>query len=269
LAITFTNKAAGEMSERVVKLLGLRSKKQFFISTFHSFSARLLRMEAHHLGYSRQFTILDSDDSLTAIKRAMQKLELDPKKIHPEAVRAHISSAKNELLTEDEYRRLAQGSFQQVVAKVYTVYQQILRENQSLDFDDLIMKTVELFRQEPKILEKYQEQFKYILVDEYQDTNTAQYELVRLLADRYRNLFVVGDDWQSIYSWRGANYQNILNFHRDYPEAKIVKLEQNYRSTQNILDAAHAVIVHNRNRSEKKTLDPGTGGGAYSNLRSC
>ncbi len=252
LAITFTNKAAGEMSERVMKLLKLKTKKQFFISTFHSLCARLLRIEAEHLGYSRQFTILDSDDSLTAVKRAMQKLELDTKRTHPEAIRAHISSAKNELLTEVQYRELAQGSFQQLVARVYPVYQQILRENQSLDFDDLIMKMVELFRQNPKILEKYQNQFPYILVDEYQDTNTAQYELVKLLADKYRNLFVVGDDWQSIYSWRGANYKNILNFHRDYPEAKIIKLEQNYRSTQNILDAAHSIIVHNRNRSEKK-----------------
>lgn len=252
LAITFTNKAAGEMTERVQKLLGLKSNRGLAISTFHSFCAKLLRVEATNLGYSPSFTILDADDALTAIKRAMTELEIDSKKIHPEAVRAHISSAKNELLTETEYRRLAQGSFQQTVAKVYPVYQQILRKNQSFDFDDLIMKTVELWREQPKILAKYQDRFEYIMVDEYQDTNAAQYELVRLLAEKNQNLFVVGDDWQSIYSWRGANFQNILNFHRDYPKALVIKLEQNYRSTQTILDAAHAVIVHNRNRSEKK-----------------
>jgi len=252
LAITFTNKAAGEMSERVAKLLGLRSGRALSISTFHSFCARLLRSEAEHLGYGKNFTILDGDDQLTAVKKAMDELGIDPKRTHPEAVRAHISSAKNELVTAEDYRGVASGSFQQTVARVYVVYQTILRKNQSLDFDDLIMKTVELFRQNPTILARYQDQFQYILVDEYQDTNTAQYELVRLLANKHHNLFVVGDDWQSIYSWRGANYQNILNFHRDYPKALVIKLEQNYRSTQNILDAAHAVIVHNRNRSEKK-----------------
>ncbi|MFA5010171.1 MAG: UvrD-helicase domain-containing protein [Patescibacteria group bacterium] len=252
LAITFTNKAAGEMSERVQRLLGLRSTRPTFISTFHSFCARLLRIEAKHFGYSQKFTILDGDDQLTAVKRAMEELSIDTKHIHPEAVRSHISSAKNELVDVAGYRGIAQGSFQQTVARVYEAYQNILRKNQSLDFDDLIMKTVELFRQEPKILEKYQKQFEYILVDEYQDTNTAQYELVKLLAKKHQNLFVVGDDWQSIYSWRGANYQNILNFHRDYPKAMVIKLEQNYRSSQNILDAAHSVIVHNRNRSEKK-----------------
>lgn len=252
LAITFTNKAAGEMSERVAKLLGMKSGRSLAISTFHSFCARLLRTEAEHLGYSKNFTILDADDQLTAIKRAMQELELDIKKIHPEAVRAQISSAKNELIDEAGYKRVAQGSFQQTVARVYVNYQQILKKNQSLDFDDLIGKTVELFATVPKILAKYQDRFEYLLVDEYQDTNTAQYELVRLLAAKNRNLFVVGDDWQSIYSWRGANYQNILNFHRDYPDALVIKLEQNYRSTQNILDAAHSVIVHNRHRSDKK-----------------
>lgn len=252
LAITFTNKAAGEMSERVQRLLGLKSNKSLCISTFHSFCARLLRVEAKHLGYSQSFTILDGDDQLTAIKRAMEALSIDTKKIHPEAVRSHISSAKNELIDEQKYRGLTNGAFQQAVAKIYGAYQTILHKNQSFDFDDLIMKVVELFQQNPKTLANYQERFPYILVDEYQDTNTAQYELVRLLASKHQNLFVVGDDWQSIYSWRGANYQNILNFHRDYPKALVIKLEQNYRSTQNILDAAHSVIVHNRNRSEKK-----------------
>lgn len=252
LAITFTNKAAGEMNERVQKLLGLKSSHGLAISTFHSFCARLLRAEAKHLGYSQSFTILDADDQLTAIKKAMAELAIDIKRIHPEAVRAHISSAKNELINEVEYQKVANGAFQQTVTRVYAAYQTILRKNQSFDFDDLIMKTVELLRENPEVLKKYQNQFQYILVDEYQDTNTAQYELVKLLAESHHNLFVVGDDWQSIYSWRGANYQNILNFHRDYPKALVIKLEQNYRSTQNILDAAHAVIVHNRNRSEKK-----------------
>lgn len=252
LAITFTNKAAGEMTERVKKLLGLRSAHGLAISTFHSFCARLLRTEAKHLGYSQSFTILDGDDQLTAVKKAMGELAIDTKRVHPEAVRSHISSAKNELMTVEEYRAIAKGAFQQTVVRVYEAYQLILRKNQSMDFDDLIMKTVELFKQNPQVLAKYQKQFGYILVDEYQDTNTAQYELVRLLAESHQNLFVVGDDWQSIYSWRGANYQNILNFHRDYPKAQVIKLEQNYRSTQNILDAAHAVIVHNRNRSDKK-----------------
>jgi len=252
LAITFTNKAAGEMRERAQRLLGLKSTKALFVGTFHSFCARLLRKEAKRLGLLAHFSILDADDQLTAVKKTMEELSLDTKKIHPEAVRAHISSAKNELITASAYSELARGTFQHTVAKIYRGYQQLVQKNQALDFDDLLMKTVELLHAEPEVLAKYQNQFRYILVDEYQDTNTAQYELVKLLASKHRNLFVVGDDWQSIYSWRGANYRNILNFRRDYPKATVIKLEQNYRSTQNILDAAHAVIVHNRNRSEKK-----------------
>jgi DNA helicase II / ATP-dependent DNA helicase PcrA len=260
LAITFTNKAAEEMRIRVKHIIGTRSDKQLFISTFHSFCARALRREAQHLGYAPSFSILDADDQLTAVKQAMEKLQLDPKKIVPEAVRAHISSAKNELIDEDEYAKMANGAFQQAVAKIYRAYQDILRRNQAMDFDDLLMNLVMIFQQQPTILQKYQTQFQYILVDEYQDTNTAQYRLTQLLADVHRNLFVVGDDWQSIYSWRGANFRNILNFHQDYPDACIIKLEQNYRSTQTILDAAHAVIAPNRQRSDKKLWTKQAGG---------
>jgi DNA helicase II / ATP-dependent DNA helicase PcrA len=252
LAITFTNKAGEEMKKRVIKLIGQTADKGLQISTFHSFCARLLRVEAGKLGFSQNFTITAADDQLAVIKRVMLDLQLDPKRIYPEAVRSSISSAKNELVPPSEYTRLASGAFQQNVAVIYAKYQEVLKQNQAMDFDDLLMKTVELFRGQPEVLEKYQNRFRYILVDEYQDTNTAQYEIVRMLAEKNRNLFVVGDDWQSIYSWRGANYQNILNFNRDYSDATVIKLERNYRSTQNILDAAHAVIVHNQNRSDKK-----------------
>jgi len=252
LAITFTNKAAGEMRERVKRIIGTRSNKNFNISTFHSFCARMLRREAHHLGYAPSFSILDADDQLTAIKQAMEQLQMDTKKIVPEAVRSHISSAKNELLDEDAYAKIANGAFQQAVAKIYRLYQDILRRAQAMDFDDLLMNLVVILQQHPEILDRYQNQFQYILIDEYQDTNTAQYRLSQLLANKHHNLFVVGDDWQSIYSWRGANFRNILNFHSDYPDAKIIKLEQNYRSTQNILDSAHAIIAHNKHRSDKK-----------------
>lgn len=252
LAITFTNKAAGEMKERVVQILGLKADRQLNISTFHSFCSRLLRREAGRIGYTTNFTILDSDDQLTAIKQAMATLNIDTKRIFPEAVRNAISSAKNELLTPEQFANLTLDSFQTHVAEVYPLYQEILKKNQSMDFDDLIMQTVLLFKTQPEVLERYQKQFRYILVDEYQDTNTAQYELADLLAQSHRNLFVVGDDWQSIYSWRGANYQNILDFSKDYPEAVVIKLEQNYRSTQTILDAAHSIIDLNQNRSDKK-----------------
>ncbi|MFH0905116.1 MAG: UvrD-helicase domain-containing protein [bacterium] len=252
LAITFTNKAAGEIRDRVLKLTGKRVGQALTIGTFHSVCARLLRIEARQIGYGSNFTILDSDDQLAAVKRAMEQLNIDTKRTAPEAVRAHISSAKNELIEPTAYARMAAGSFQQTVARVYPVYQDIVRRSQAMDFDDLIMNTVKLFEASPEVLAKYQQRFKYILVDEYQDTNTAQYRLTKLLAQDHRNLFVVGDDWQSIYSWRGANFQNILDFNRDYPDARVVKLERNYRSTQTILDAAHAVIVHNQNRSQKK-----------------
>lgn len=252
LAITFTNKAGEEMATRVEHLLGKSVKGSFQISTFHSFCARLLRVEAGKLGFAQNFSILAADDQLTLVKQLMEELSVDPKRTYPEAIRSNISMAKNELVDAAEYSRLATGAFQQTVARVYSRYQEALKQNQAMDFDDLLTRVVELFRTHPEVLAKYQERFVYILVDEYQDTNAAQYEIVRMLADRNRNLFVVGDDWQSIYSWRGANYQNILNFHRDYADVSIIKLEQNYRSTQNILDAAHSVIMHNQNRSDKK-----------------
>jgi len=252
LAITFTNKAAAEMKERVVMMLGGARNNQLQVSTFHSLCAKLLRREAGKLGFSQSFSILDANDSLTAIKRIMERLTIDPKKTYPEAVKNSISSAKNELVDVAEYTRLANGAFQETVARIYPEYQAMLKTNNALDFDDLIMLVVKLFREQPEVLDRYQTKFRYILIDEYQDTNAAQYTLANLLAAKHHNLFVVGDDWQSIYSWRGANYENILNFSRDYPNAVVIKLEQNYRSTQTILDAAHALIEHNRNRSDKR-----------------
>jgi DNA helicase-2/ATP-dependent DNA helicase PcrA len=252
LAITFTNKAAEEIRNRVKKLTGLRSDKGLNISTFHSLCARLLRSESHLIGYSQNFSILDADSQLTAVKQAMDRLQIDKKRVAPEAVRSHISSAKNELIDATAYTAHASGMFQKTVARVYPVYQQIIERAQAMDFDDLIMQTVRIFQEYPETLEKYQNRFQYILIDEYQDTNTAQYELSKMLAEAHRNLFVVGDDWQSIYSWRGANFRNILNFNTDYPDAVVIKLEQNYRSSQNILDAGHALIEKNKHKSSKE-----------------
>ncbi|MFH0912411.1 MAG: UvrD-helicase domain-containing protein [Patescibacteria group bacterium] len=252
LAVTFTNKAAGEMKQRIIHLLRLRSDRAFHISTFHSLCARILRSDIQHIGRNQNFTILDTDEQLTATKQAMNDLNIDIQKFAPGAVLNYISSAKSELINAEEYPEMAYGYFQKVVAKVYPRYQEILLANNSLDFDDLLMMTVQLFRGNPAVLAKYQSKFKYLMVDEYQDTNTAQYQLMKLLADKHKNIFVCGDDWQSIYSFRGANYRNILNFNKDYPKAKIVKLEENYRSTQNLLNSAAAVIAGNKHRSEKE-----------------
>jgi len=252
LAVTFTNKAAGEMRERVKKILGVKSDRDLCISTFHSLCVRILRRDITYLNRPSSFTILDTDEQLTAIKQAMRELNIDTQKYAPGAVLNYISGAKNEMVEPEEYSRLAQGNFQQTVAKIYPKYQALLNKNNSVDFDDLLLLTVRLLKQEPKVLEKYQKLFKYVMVDEYQDTNATQYQLTKLLAEKHHNLFVVGDDWQSIYSWRGANYRNILNFNQDYPTAKVIKLEENYRSTQTILDAAGAVIAGNVNRSQKK-----------------
>lgn len=269
LAVTFTNKAAGEMRSRVMTLLGRSPEDRSylpFIGTFHSICLRLLRREATEIGLSPSFVVFDAADSQAAVKRAARQLGIDEKQFPPSLIHNLISSAKNELIGPRDYERLAAGQAQGAAAKVYPVYQGILNEAGALDFDDLIFRTVRMFKEHPAILEKYQNQFAYIMVDEYQDTNHAQYQITKLLAQARRNICVVGDDWQSIYSWRGANFQNILDFEKDYPEATVVKLEQNYRSTKPILDAAHAIITKNRTRSNKKlwtNKEGGVGIGVY------
>lgn len=243
LAVTFTNKAANEMKERIKKLA---STQPLWMGTFHSICARFLRKEGSNLGLSPKFVIYDDDDSLSLIKEILKELELDPKNFSPYSIRNSISSAKNELLNPEDYQGFARGYFQEIVTKVYSAYQKKLTENHALDFDDLLMKTVVLFQNFPEVLEKYQTKFKYILVDEYQDTNKAQYSLTKMLAQKYKNICIVGDASQAIYGWRGADFRNIVNFTRDFPSAKIVNLEQNYRSTKNILSAAKNVISQNR-----------------------
>ncbi|UFJ41031.1 DNA helicase PcrA [Brevibacillus humidisoli] len=251
LAITFTNKAAREMKERVARLVGLGAD-DIWISTFHSLCVRILRRDIDRIGYNRNFTILDAGDQLTVIKQCLKELNLDPKKFEPRAILATISAAKNELTSQGQFAEQAGDPFRRAAAEVYERYQKKLKQNQSLDFDDLIMKTVQLFREVPEVLDFYQKKFRYIHVDEYQDTNRAQYTLISLLAAKYRNICCVGDADQSIYKWRGADISIILNFERDYPEAKLIKLEQNYRSTKTILQAANGVIAHNTMRKEKK-----------------
>ncbi|MBO5166817.1 MAG: DNA helicase PcrA [Lachnospiraceae bacterium] len=260
LAITFTNKAAGEMRERVDKLIGMGAE-QIWVATFHSTCVRILRRYIERLGYDNNFTIYDTDDQKTLMKGIIKKLELDPKMFKERSLLSAISSAKDELISPIEYELQAGGDFfKKKVAAAYKEYQATLKKNNALDFDDLIVKTVELFKADAEVLNYYQERFKYIMVDEYQDTNTAQFELIRLLADKYRNLCVVGDDDQSIYKFRGANIRNILDFEKVYPEAAVIKLEQNYRSTQNILDAANSVIKNNRGRKEKALWTDKEGG---------
>lgn len=251
LAITFTNKAAGEMRERVDQIVGFGAES-IWVSTFHSTCVRILRRHIESLGYTTNFTIYDSDDQKTLMRHVLKALELDPKNFKEKAMLGQISTAKNELITAAEFQLNASGDFmQKKVGEVYQEYQKQLKKNNALDFDDLIMKTVELFQNNPDVLDYYQERFRYIMVDEYQDTNTAQFRLVSLLAGKYKNLCVVGDDDQSIYKFRGANIGNILNFEKSYPGARVIKLEQNYRSTQNILNAANEVIRHNRGRKPK------------------
>ncbi len=251
LAITFTNKAAGEMRERVDKLVGFGAD-QIWVSTFHSTCVRILRRYIDRLGFGTNFTIYDTDDQKTVMKGVCKRLNIDTKQLPERQLMNAISSAKDELISVHEYEQKTMGDFRKItIAKVYREYQESLKSSNALDFDDIIVKTVELFKQDPEVLKYYQDRFKYIMVDEYQDTNTAQFELIRLLADRERNLCVVGDDDQSIYKFRGANIRNILDFEFHYPEATVVKLEQNYRSTQNILDAANAVIHHNVGRKQK------------------
>ena len=254
LAVTFTNKAAGEMKIRIQKLIGLKAKRDFklpVIGTFHAICAKLLRAEAPKIGYSNNFVIFDDKDSLSLIKQVMRDLNISEEQFSPESVLSTISQAKAELIPPETFASQAVEFFPKTVAKIYLEYQARLKKSQALDFDDLLMSIVQLFKDNPAVLKKYQEKFKYILVDEYQDTNRAQYILVNLLAQRYRNLFVIGDTDQSIYSWRGADFRNILNFEKDYPEAKVILLEQNYRSTQNILSAAQNIIVKNKIRKDK------------------
>ena len=252
LAITFTNKAASEMRERVDKIVGFGSES-VWVSTFHSTCVRILRRYIDRLGYDTRFAIYDTEDQKTLMKEVCRKLNIDTKKTKERSLLAQISHAKDELITPDEMELNAGGDFvKKKVAEVYREYQAALRRNNALDFDDLIVKTVELFQNCGDVLENYQERFRYIMVDEYQDTNTVQFLLVSLLAKKYRNLCVVGDDDQSIYKFRGANIYNILNFEKVFPDAQVIRLEQNYRSTQNILNAANGVIANNKGRKEKK-----------------
>ena len=250
LAITFTNKAAREMRERAMALNPATTDT--LIATFHSMCVRILRREADHIGYNRNFTIIDPGEQRTLMKRILKNLNLDPKKWNERSILGTISNAKNDLLDEVAYDHQAGDMYTQIVAKCYKVYQEELRRSEAMDFDDLIMMTLRLFDQNPDVLAYYQQRYQYIHVDEYQDTNHAQYQLVKLLASRFKNICVVGDADQSIYGWRGADMQNILDFEKDYPEAKVVLLEENYRSTKKILQAANDVIQNNRNRRDKK-----------------
>ncbi|SDJ51993.1 DNA helicase PcrA [Salimicrobium halophilum] len=259
LAITFTNKAAREMKERVHVLVGPEAES-IWMSTFHSMCVRILRRDIDRIGMDRNFSILDSSDQLTVIKQVVKDLELDPKNWNPRAMLGAISNAKNELLSPEEFEKNAAGYREEQVAAIYKGYQKKLSKNQSLDFDDLIMKTLVLFEQMPEVLEYYQRRFQYIHVDEYQDTNHAQYLLVQKLANKFKNLCVVGDSDQSIYRWRGADITNILSFEEDYPDATTILLEQNYRSTEVILDAANSVIDNNSGRKPKRLWTDNYGG---------
>jgi DNA helicase-2/ATP-dependent DNA helicase PcrA len=250
LAITFTNKAAREMKERALQLEP--QTKDSLIATFHSMCVRILRRDADHIGYDRNFTIVDPGEQLTLMKRIVKELDLDAKKWEPRTILGTISNAKNELITAKDYENQSGDYYARIVAKAYNKYEQELKRSQAMDFDDLIMNTIRLFKEHPDVLTYYQGRFQYIHVDEYQDTNQAQYTLVKMLARRFKNLCVVGDADQSIYGWRGADMTNILNFERDYPDAKVVLLEENYRSTQTILNAANDVIKNNRTRRPKK-----------------
>ena len=266
LAITFTNKAAGEMRERVDSLVGFGSES-IWVSTFHSMCVRILRRFIDRLGYDNRFTIYDTDDQKTLMKEVCKKVAIDTKVFKERSLMSAISSAKNELILPDEFELNAGGDFAKLkIAKVYREYEAQLKANNALDFDDLLVKTVQLLQTQPDVLENYQERFRYIMVDEYQDTNTVQFQLVRLLAGKYRNLCVVGDDDQSIYKFRGANIRNILDFEKVYPDAEVIKLEQNYRSTGNILNAANRVIANNKGRKEK-TLWTANGEGELVHLR--
>lgn len=266
LAITFTNKAAGEMRERVDRLVGFGAES-IWVSTFHSTCVRILRRYIDRIGFDTNFTIYDSDDQKSLMRDVCRVLDVDTKKYKERMFLSAISAAKDEMITPDEYELNAAGDFgKQKIAQVYREYERQLHANNALDFDDLLLKTVQLFQTQPDVLESYQERFLYIMVDEYQDTNTVQFKFVSLLAAKYQNLCVVGDDDQSIYKFRGANIRNILNFEQEFQNARVIKLEQNYRSTQNILNAANAVIQNNRGRKDK-TLWTDNGDGEKVHLR--
>ena len=251
MAITFTNKAAGEMRERVDKIVGFGAES-IWVSTFHSSCVRILRRYADRLGYGNNFTIYDTDDSKSLMKDICKKYQLETSTLKLRGIMGSISKCKDNLVSTNEYALNTQNEYNKVrISKAYTEYQSALKKNNAMDFDDLIYNTVELFKKNPDVLEYYQDRFRYIMVDEYQDTNNAQFEFIRLLADKYRNLCVVGDDDQSIYRFRGANIRNILDFEKVYPDATVIKLEQNYRSTQQILNAANAVISNNYGRKDK------------------
>ncbi|MBR3210677.1 MAG: UvrD-helicase domain-containing protein [Bacilli bacterium] len=250
LAITFTNKAAKEMKDRIFLAIGDEAKK-LQVSTFHSFGLKLIRENVGVLGYDRNFVIMDSDDSLTVVRKILKDLNYDPKMYNPKAIRNKISSCKNDMISPAAYERFAVSEYEKVVQEVYEKYELKLHNNNSVDFDDLLLLPIKLFKENPDILERYQELYQYILVDEYQDTNEAQYVLTKLLSEKNRKITCVGDDSQSIYSFRGANYKNILNFEKDYKDAKTILLEQNYRSTSTILDAANQVIKNNKMKKEK------------------
>ncbi|MGE7602845.1 DNA helicase PcrA [Peribacillus sp. NPDC097675] len=266
LAITFTNKAAREMKERIRAILGGASE-DIWISTFHSMCVRILRRDIDRMGFNRNFSILDTTDQQSVVKQILKDRNLDPKKYDYRAILGSISSAKNELVSPEEYQKTASDFFTKITADVYTEYQKRLRKNSALDFDDLIMMTIQLFQLVPEVLEYYQRKFQFIHVDEYQDTNRAQYMLVKLLASRFRNLCVVGDSDQSIYRWRGADIANILSFEKDYPNATMIFLEQNYRSTKKILEAANKVIDNNQNRKPKNLWTENVAGNKLSYFR--
>ncbi len=263
LAVTFTNKAAKEMRERLAAMTGHDASNRSYMpwmGTFHSICVRMLRMDGEHIGIPRNFIILDEADRLSLVKQAMKQLGISEKSYAPRGIVSQISTAKNDLVSPSEYASLAKLPLQKVAADVYPLYERLRQTTGALDFDDLIAEAVRLLKSSPDMRRRWQDQFLYILIDEYQDTNAAQYRLVSLLVNDAKNICVVGDDWQSIYSWRGADFTNILNFERDFPGAVVVKLEQNYRSTKPILDAAHNVITKNTNRTDKKLITDRTGG---------
>ena len=268
LALTFTNKAAGEMQGRIANLVGADRARKIWAGTFHSLFARILRREAEAIGFSPGFSIYDADDSLSVIRNVMNTLGISQQNYQPAAIRGTISSAKNKMLSWQEFQRNASSLYEKQAGLIFQEYEKRLVKNNAMDFDDLLLNMIRLFRNRPDVLERYQEQFRYIMIDEYQDTNKAQYEVVNMLARKERNLCVVGDDAQSIYRWRGADIRNILDFERDYTDAKVVRLEQNYRSTKNILEAANNVI-NNNERQIKKALWTGNDEGDKIQLLRC